>query len=175
MSDTSKLVAQLIYAAGGELVGKIKLQKSIYFLTNLGINTSIDFDYYYYGPYSKQIDDALSEISSEEIGILEEQVKFRVLDGAKYSVFKIRDNKAIEREIEKCDYEIISKWASIFAKTNSTILELAATIHWLKNVERISDWRQEIITRKGAKTRNGKLDKAIDFLVSNNIMPELVV
>ena len=42
----------------------------------------------------------------------------------------------------------------------STVLELAATIHWLREKEKVADWRRELKMRKGAKADDARITKA---------------
>ena len=44
------------------------------------------------------------------------------------------------------------------------MLELAATIHWLAYIERVDDWRSELLRRKGVKAAGGRMEKAARFL-----------
>jgi len=57
------------------------------------------------------------------------------------------------------------------ADTNVTVLELAATAHWLATVEKVPDWKKEIVRRKGPKTENNRLDKALDLLCDLRLPP----
>ena len=44
------------------------------------------------------------------------------------------------------------------------IAELAATIHWLKERERIEDWKTELKRRKPTKATEDNIDKAFKLL-----------
>jgi hypothetical protein len=46
----------------------------------------------------------------------------------------------------------------------STVLELAATIHWLREKERVGDWRKELKIRKGSKAEESRIEKACTLL-----------
>jgi len=63
----------------------------------------------------------------------------------------------------------------LFARTNVTVLELAATIDWLWREERYADWRREITRRKGMKVQNGRLEKAVAILIQIGLPPPDVV
>lgn len=53
----------------------------------------------------------------------------------------------------------------LFAETNVTVLELAATIDWLwRSGGYKTDWRREITKRKGVKVQDGRIDKAVALL-----------
>ena len=56
-------------------------------------------------------------------------------------------------------------------RQSATILELAATIHWLAVVEYVPDWKAELARRKGAKTRDGRDQKALELLRTLGLPP----
>lgn len=66
------LVLKYISNDKGEVEGKTLLQKVVYFL-NEKLGLGIRFIPYYYGPYSKEVADALEELKS--MGMIEEQVE----------------------------------------------------------------------------------------------------
>jgi uncharacterized protein YwgA len=50
-------VAQVIRDAGGEVVGRTKLQKTVYLLTLAGFEATFRFGYKHYGPFSEELAD----------------------------------------------------------------------------------------------------------------------
>lgn len=40
---------------GGELVGKVRLQKTVYLLDQLGLNSGFSYEYHHYGRYSEEL------------------------------------------------------------------------------------------------------------------------
>jgi hypothetical protein len=56
-------------------------------------------------------------------------------------------------------------------RKSATVLELAATIHWLAFIEEIEDWRSELRRRKGVKTEQGRADSALALLGELGIAP----
>lgn len=55
-----KIVSSVVAAAGGKLVGRVRLQKIIYLLDQLGLNSPYSYQYYHYGPYSEELSNPLS-------------------------------------------------------------------------------------------------------------------
>ncbi|HSK40498.1 MAG TPA: hypothetical protein VK943_12095 [Arenibaculum sp.] len=49
-------------------------------------------------------------------------------------------------------------------KRTSTVLELAATIHWLCEKERVEDWCKELKIRKPSKADDERIDQALELL-----------
>lgn len=45
------IVAAVVVAAGGELTGRVRLQKTVYLLEQLGLSSGFPFEYNYYRLY----------------------------------------------------------------------------------------------------------------------------
>lgn len=168
MPELDQLVVGAVALAGGELVGRIRLQKVVYLLDQLGMNSGAQFEYHHYGPYSEAISDAVTD--AKFWGHINEAVRFRGADGAPYSSFKT-DNEA-PAALGLLSADDARHFLEKFAGCTSTMLELAATVHWLAFVERVPDWRSEIEVRKAGKTSNGRLEKALALLGDLNLAPD---
>ena len=154
-------VSEFVDAAGGEVVGKIRFQKMVYLLDQLGLNSGFDFDYHHYGPYSAELADT---IEVETIfGHLSEDSRRRQSDGVPYSVFKFTGDHS-SSAVGGLTASEMSKFSGILDRYSATTLELAATAYWLVHEEGFDDWRSELIERKGVKTRNGRIEEAIQLL-----------
>src|SRR6266511_2402371 len=161
MIDREHIVAAVVVAAGGRLTGRARLQKAIYLLEQLGLNTNFEFEYHHYGPFSRDLDNAVAD--AKAFHLIEEQFERRQSDGATYSIFKLKDGEEPKPEVYgKLGAIRVGELARLFAETNVTVLELAATVDWLWRVERCPDWKAEITKRKGLKVQGGRLDKAIE-------------
>ncbi len=89
-----------------------------------------------------------------------------------YSVFTLWRMRRIKtRPSAVSRGERAGELARLFADTNVTVLELAATVDWLWREERSADWRSEITRRKGVKVRAGRLDEAVGLLKSIGLEP----
>lgn len=166
--EPEHLVADIVAAAGGRLVSRIRLQKIAYLLDQLGAKSGFDYVYHHYGPYSRELDAAIFD--AEAFELVEERFRRRELDGARYSIFEsktppdsppfscLRDNGL--REL-----------AHRLASENVTVLELAATAHWLAESEKLTDWKTEIVRRKGSKTAEGRLEEATKLLGELRLPP----
>ncbi len=171
MMEREDVVAALVAAAGGEVVGRTRLQKSVYLLERLGFRSGFDdFSYYHYGPYSASLDAAVED--AKAFGCLEEESRPRLSDGAAYSVFLLKDGVDVKSEafrgLGRGEVENLTRR---FASTNATVMEIAATVDWLWRSEKFADWRSEVIKRKGVKTQNGRLEKAVAFLIDLGLAP----
>ena len=156
-------IASLVAALGGEIVGKIRLQKVVYLLDRLGLDSGFSYAYHHYGPYSSELSDA-ADVETY-FGELKEEQRNRVSDGVPYVIFKSEKNIGnIGEGVGNLSVDDIGKYSSIMKAYTATELELAATAYWLAHEEEVSDWRSELKTRKGIKTERGRTDRAIELL-----------
>ncbi len=156
-------IAQVLAAANGEIVGRVRLQKIVYLLEQLGLNSGYSFTYHHYGPYSEDV-----SIASQREEFLDKTILESVSTsshGGTYSVFKlVRDLTPVSVGSLRIDRarELTSKMKGV----NSVVLELAATIHWLKEKERISNWKRELSSRKPSKASQSNVEQAEALLSS---------
>lgn len=169
MTEREDIVTAVVNAAGGALTGRVRLQKTLYLLDRLGFESEFQYEYYHYGPYSRDLDLAVAD--AKAFDKIEEDFGFRSSDGARFSIFKARTGDVPVDAFGGLGAEATGALVKRFVGTNVTILELAATIDWLWKMEGISNWRAEITKRKGAKVQNGRLDKAVEFLTELNLDP----
>jgi hypothetical protein len=100
-------------------------------------------------------------------------IEHRKTDGARYSIFVANQSDNPPSFSYLVD-EALRDRAKKLASANVTVLELAATAHWLKQVEKIEDWRTEIVRRKGSKTADGRLEEALALLQELKLPPSVV-
>ncbi len=171
MKEREDIVAAILAAAGGSLTGRVRLQKAVYLLDQLGFGSGLSFDYHHYGPYSRDLDNATAD--AKAFGLIEERFEQRQSDGATFSIFSLKGEPK-EDAYGALGAKKVRELTRLFAETNVTVLELAATIHWLCRVEKSPDWRSEITKRKGVKVQGGRLEKAIDLLSQLKLSPSAV-
>lgn len=159
-------VAGLVKAAGGEIVGKIRLQKTVYLLQEMGIRSDLDFEYHHYGPYSE----ALADQTEGEVifGELKSTERRRMGDGVPYVVYQLEGSNVEALQLTAKQKTALAE----MQRTSATVLELAATIHWLSVYEGFTtEWRRELISRKGAKTSSGRDQAAFALLEKIGLPP----
>jgi uncharacterized protein YwgA len=164
-----EIVAAVLAAAGGQLTGRVRLQKTVYLLDQLGMSSGFSFEYHHYGPYSRELDDATSD--AKAFDLIEEKKAYRQSDGASYSIFTLKNSVSKHESFGRLSIEKTGALVHLFAGTNVTVLELAATVDWLWRSERYSDWKGEIIRRKGVKVQHGRLEKAVALLRQLDLDP----
>jgi len=168
--EREDIVAAIVSAAGGRLVGRVRLQKTAYLLDQLGLNSGFDYEYHHYGPYSRDLDNAV--LDAEAFGLVEEGFERRESDGARYSIFSLKPDANVKDEaLGELSRERAAALIQKFANTNVTVLELAATIDWLWREEKCRDWRAEVTKRKGAKVQGGRLERAVELLKEIGLPP----
>lgn len=160
--DREKIVAAVISASGGEVAGRVRLQKVFYLLDQLGLDSGFRYEYYHYGPYSAELTAATED--AKEFDYIEETTGFRRSDGARFSIFKAKTKKASENACGKLDEERVRQLIGLMKRRSATVLELAATVDWLRRFEKIENWKPEIKRRKGVKIEGGRLDQALELL-----------
>ena len=152
----------VVRAASGKVAGRIRMQKLVFLLDKLGLESKFEYTYHHYGPYSSDLADALD--FAKAFGLLSEIIETRKSDGANYSIYSQKlEMKIYPKSDFLNDYKIKLAIEEI-NKSSSTVLELAATAYWLKHDEKVDDWKTEIIRRKGQKAAKGRLDTAVLLL-----------
>jgi uncharacterized protein len=164
-------VPSLVMAAGGEIVGKIRLQKVVYLLDQIGLNSGFSYQYFHYGPYSEDLAEKVED--DVVFGHLFASQRRRLSDGVPYVAYSAeRAGKGDELE-GHMPMNRVRAALSEMQRQSATVLELAATIHWLVAVEGVSDWKVELVRRKGAKTNNDRDRRAFDLLRTLGLPPAI--
>lgn len=172
MKKPDELIVEVLAAAGGEIVGRIRFQKIFYLLDQKGMRSGLAFRYHHYGPYSRELDSSLDRAQAMQ-GV-EETIAYRQVDGMPYSTFSLRGGpRTVDLgNVGDLPGEVASDLVRKMSGKSSTVLELAATIHWLTKIERVADWKRELVRRKGVKTERGRMDEAVELLRRLDLSPE---
>lgn len=162
-------LAQIIRDAGGNVVGRTRLQKTVYLLTVAGFEKHFQFGYKHYGPFSEELAETVELAAAFEL-ISERQQQASW--GGTYSVFTVTgDNTVSEQNSRAC----LIKEA---ANSDPVLLELAATALYLAQEGRERPWA-ETAQRKPDKAGGKRLELAKELyrrlrLASGNALPEVV-
>ena len=160
MMDQSDYVSAIVRLAGGEIVGKTRLQKIAYLLQAKGSGfRDVEFDYHNFGPYSAEL--AFAAEDAESLGFLsmEERTGYHSVP---YTVFRSTDCAARLdncEEIKACkaDLEVMSGYSAL-------VLELAATAIYLKRNGYAEDFWEEVRKRKSLKATQPRVRQAKKLL-----------
>lgn len=170
MAEREDVVTAVIAAASGKLTGRVRLQKVVYLLDQLGLKSGFSYEYHHYGPYSAELASATEDAKAFEL--IKEEFDFRGSDGAQYSIFTT--NLAATSKpgaLGRLKADRAQQLLQILGTQNATVLELAATIDWLWRHEKVGDWRSEVRRRKGVKTADGRLEVAVELLREIGLAP----
>ena len=157
----------LVVAAGGELIGKVRLQKMVYLLDQVGLKSGCTYEYHHYGPYSED----LAEQADDDVvfGRLRATWMHRKSDGAPYVTYSAA--LGAHRSLEG---DHLRKALREMQNSSATVLELAATIHWLSEIEGVKNWHEELVRRKGVKCDKGRDTEALELLRAMSLPPAVV-
>lgn len=153
MVDTGQsaiAAANLVQDAGGEIVGKTRIQKAAYFLECMGLGSGFKFYYKHFGPYSDDLSQALHY--ARELGHTVEEDK-RAAWGGVYTVFhNVAEGQPLGNESRKQVLEIARM-------ANPIALELAATALFLKCEGEEDPW-PEVENLKPTKANKKTIEMA---------------
>jgi uncharacterized protein len=147
--DPHLVATRIVQDAGGELVGRTRLQKIAYLMQLAGFGDELDFEYRHYGPFSEDLARGM-EIATAFGQVTEEEKQ--AAWGGKYSVFSVQTPAPTDTKRA----EFVQKAKAI----NAVELELAATAVFLFAVENKSDPWTETRQRKPGKAGEGRLERA---------------
>jgi uncharacterized protein YwgA len=145
----SEKVTDIICDAGGEIVGRTRLQKLAYILELAGVGEGFVFEYRHFGPYCESLAIATKEAGA--LGKLTEEEHLASWGGF-FSIFRT-DKKRIAPHPSRIQL------ASIAKSADPVELELAATAAYLYKHGETNPWG-ETKNRKADKARDGRLERA---------------
>lgn len=145
-----ELVEAIVRDAGGQIVGRTRLQKIAYLLDVAGFNDGFRFAYKHYGPYSEGV--ATSAMVGSLLGNLTE-VERQATWGGTYSIYSVDGQP--DDDVSPGRRQL----ASEAAKADSVALELAATAVFLAREGYEDPWA-ETARRKPEKVTGGRLEQA---------------
>ena len=156
--DLHLKAAEIVRDAGGQLVGRTRLQKIAYLAQLAGFARDFPFEYRHYGPYSEELAEA-TEIASG-LHLIEEQER-KTDWGGWYSIYRVGSSASLPGPSD----ENRARFIAAAAKIGAIELELAATAAFLYAEEGIGDngkgdpWK-ETSRLKPDKAGEGRLKRA---------------
>lgn len=143
-------IAAVVRDAGGQVVGRTKLQKLTYFLVASGLEEDVPFLYKHYGPYCEPV--AVAARDARLLGLLNEREELASWGGT-YSIYTAEGQP--REDVPKSRLQL----AQVASDADAIELELAATALFLFSEGHVDAW-QETERRKPEKATNGRLGKA---------------
>lgn len=148
--DYAHAAADIICDAGGQIVGRTKLQKIGFFLEAAGVGRGLPFQYRHYGPYSEQL--AFGAQHAAALRLISENETPSGWGGT-YSIFTSNTppNTSVDPARARLAQELVG--------ADAIELELAATALFLWRDGFADPWA-ETERRKPEKAGGGRLERA---------------
>jgi uncharacterized protein YwgA len=154
MASFPEAVADVVALNGGRLVGKTRLQKTMYFLESAGLGPGFDFQYHYYGPYSEDLAIASDEADLLDLLDAKSEVSAR---GDEYVIYETSDAPVAIGQKYRAS---ASRLLNVLRGYDAVTLELAATAHFLSENGFDHDSWAETRRRKAGKWTPERQQKA---------------
>jgi uncharacterized protein YwgA len=149
-----KIVADVVALNGGELVGRTRLQKTIYLLEQLGMKSGAKFVYHHYGPFSADV------VTAWEFSELLHDFRTSKRQGnhGMYTIFESRETP--QERVGALGVETVRSVLEKLRGVSDFVLELAATIVFLRRNGYPDSAEQEVTVRKPLKATPERLARA---------------
>ena len=159
MIDQLDLVIGIIAANGGRIVGKTRLQKTVYLLDAAGLNSGFEFEYHNYGPYSSDL--ATEVDNGVDLKFLETEERFGYHD-VPYVIY--RTNRSPSDKLGDMSSSVLEKKLSILENYSALVIELAATIHYFGELRSRDEIDIAVKSKKHAKATEERLNQGWELL-----------
>ncbi len=158
MIESFRILAAVIAAhPSQQVVGRIRLQKTICLLQRLGLPTDYLYTIHFYGPYSEDLHSEISLLKNLEM--IQEESQNAYADYVTYTM------KAVAGST---DASLVAKFQpaiNIMADTQPVVLELAATYDTFRQHGNDHATALERLRfKKGSKCDNGQQEQALILL-----------
>jgi uncharacterized protein YwgA len=165
-------VTRIIRDAGGQVIGRTRLQKLAYLLFASGLGEDWSFSYKHYGPFSEDL--ATAARAADFLGYIRETEQLAAWGGV-YSTYALRSDLK-----EPQASEMRQRLLKIAAAADAVVLELTATAVFLAKAGYRDPW-METARRKPEKADGDRLANAkalyndLSQLPTPSALPKLVV
>jgi uncharacterized protein YwgA len=149
-----RIVTDVVALNGGQLAGRTRLQKTIYLLDQLGMNSGAAFIYHHYGPFSSDV------VSAWEFSEVMHDFRTTKRPGNYGSYTLFESNETAHDQIGGLDQDEVRSVLSKLRGVSDIVLELAATIVFLKRNGYERSAEQEVAIRKPLKATPERLTRA---------------
>jgi hypothetical protein len=150
------LAAVIASHPNNEVIGRTRLQKTIWLLQRLGLPTDYSYSLHFYGPYSEEIKADIG--LTERFGIVAETPR-AAFDGTEYFVLTANASASLP------DVEPFREHLQLMANEDAPVLELAATYDAFRKMGLGSESAIESLrAKKGEKCASGREARALDLL-----------
>lgn len=155
MIDLTELVIGVVALNGGEMVGKTRLQKTLYLLESAGLGAGIDFDYHHYGPYSAAAAIATDFAVMSSSLISKERPGYHQVP---YTVFST--NERAPNRLGSMSADVAQEKLALLGSYSALELEIAATILYVEKAGLGADPIAEVKRLKPLKATSKRVRRA---------------
>jgi len=158
MTESFRTLSAVIAAhPNQEIVGRTRLQKTICLLQRLGLPTDYLYTIHFYGPYSEDLHSELRLLKNLDM-VTEEETSLTGREGVQYTI----------KATELAQPKLVGKFQpqiDIMAKTETVVLELAATYDYFRHPNNDhASALERLRYKKGSKCKGGNEERALDLL-----------
>lgn len=139
-----------------EVVGRTRLQKTVWLLQRLGLPTDYVYSLHFYGPYSEEVKTDIG--LAERFGLITETAK-RAMDGTEYFVLSANVFHTLP------DIQPFRGFLELMAAESPIVLELAATYDAFRKMGLNRETAlKNLREMKGQKCDDGREQRALDLI-----------
>jgi uncharacterized protein YwgA len=154
------VVVGVVALNGGELVGRTRLQKTAFLLERCGMASGVPFHYYHYGPFSVELARGWDEAATEgRLDMRDQPGEYET----PYTVFASTQSET-PAKLGNLDAEQVRRFLTIMREYTDIVVELAATIVYLRERGHGDKALEEVKARKPLKATPERVERAVLLL-----------
>jgi hypothetical protein len=157
MNDPIEMVVGLVALNDGEIVGKVRLQKSFYLLDACGLESGFDYDFHFYGPFSVDLSRAADDATALDRLGYEDKLGYHEVP---YRVFRASHDAPLPDRLGRLSAAQVRENLKLMARYSAAELEVAASIVFLRDNGYRDDPVAETCRRKPATATADRIAKA---------------
>ena len=159
--ESNAFIIQLLEEKGGEIQGRVQLQKLVYFCKAMGVDINANYKLYIYGPYSQQVANALQDCVADNILTESDGV---IRKGADYDAFLNAFVKS-ENKLSDVSKNIVNDILGLCDRMTTKELEITATTFFIDRQQKAlfgNDNKDTVIQKvsnaKGKRFNNDEIE-----------------
>jgi hypothetical protein len=131
--DLQSFIVQLVEKNSGEIAGRVRLQKLVYFCKALGADINTNYKLYIYGPFSQQVADTLQDCVLEDI-LLEENGIIR--EGTEFNAY-MESSEILNNPLPEQSEQILNDVLELCRPLSTRDLEITATAFFIDRQQKV--------------------------------------
>ena len=159
MSDLSDIVVGVVALNDGQLVGKTRLQKTVFLLVACGLESDVYFDYHNFGPFSSDLAIAIDD--AVDAGRLDVDKKYGYHE-VPYAIYCTEEDAP--EELGELPASKVREILQVLSRHSALELEVASTSHYLREAGYGDAAIEEIKVRKPLKASGKRLERSLQLL-----------